>query len=69
MLFGYFAGDVIAVLFFAAGISLAWWVFGRRSVRKTASKVLGGISVTLLLLIPVLYFVVRFLAPAFGPRH
>jgi hypothetical protein len=58
-------GDVLALLFFITGISLAWWVF-RRPVRKMTSFVLGGISAVLLLLSGVLYFFVQFLLPHMG---
>jgi hypothetical protein len=51
-----YIGDFLAVLFFVAGIWLVWWVSGRS--RKTASRVLGGISGILLLLIGLLCLLV-----------
>jgi len=56
MLFGSLIGDFIAGLFFIAGIWLAWLV----TRRKTASSVLGSISLILLVL-SLLYFLSRFI--------
>ena len=56
MLFGSLIGDFIAGLFFIAGIWLAWLV----TRRKTASSVLGSISVVQLVL-SLLYFLARFI--------
>ena len=56
MLFGSLIGDFIAGLFFIAGIWLAWLV----TRRKTASSVLGSISLILLVL-SLLYFLARFI--------